>query len=440
MVHSPLKSLGRDRNAAAPLKISGVIAAVGLFFLGASACESGRGQVPLVHRIDGPSTTNETVDGGVPALEGGVEADSAPPEATTAEDEQQAPRIPIPQLDGEPKVKVSIFRGKRSVVLKGKGLELNGAPTEGSLEIRFSAKALTHDGETVPDGSRVTADGEISFRGLGKFPGSLIFLHNETHLLIVNEVPLERYIQTVVQSEVPAVWSPEVLKAQAVAARSYALARMAFQGSQYSLESSVMDQVYRPRPLVKGVVEAVRATRGEVLVSGNSLVEAKYHSTCGGRTENPNVLWPELDMPHQWSVACEFCSASPYYRWSLFLSSAELRRRLGKVQSGVKRVERIEVKQRSESHRVLKLEVHTDAGSFELTGQSFRRAISLREVKSTAFAIQPRRGGILLKGRGFGHGAGMCQWGAAGMAEAGRGYVKILKHYYRDATLHSLYQ
>jgi stage II sporulation protein D len=145
-------------------------------------------------------------------------------------------------------------------------------------------------------------------------------------------------------------------------------------------------------------------------------------------------------MHHQWSVPCGTCTKSPSYRWSLSLTFGELQRRLGEVLTGLKRVKGIKVTKRSRARRVLAVAVQTDKGSFELTGRAFRRAVSLRRVRSTSFDVRPRRGGITLVGRGYGHGVGMCQWGASGMAKTGRSYTQILQHYYRGAELRRLYE
>jgi len=389
-------------------------AAFGLALPGAPGCELGRRHVEVAHPVDDRSEVIETtvgVDGGLGSADGDVHTESDASIAVLAEEAPEPPRIAIPHFDEEPTTRISIHREKRSVVVSGKGLKINGAPQDRAVEIGWSESGLTLRGKALPDGTRVTAEVDIRVRKIGSFPGSVIFFHNETHMLVVNEVPLERYVQTVVQSEVP-----EVLKAQAVAARTYALAKMAVHSGQYSLESTVMDQVYRPRRLDKGIVEAVRVTRGEVLVFESSLIETKYHSTCGGRTENPDEVWPELGMHHQWSVTCGTCTKSPHYRWSLSLTFDELQRGLGEVRSGLKRVTGIQVTKRSRAHRVLAVEVRTERGSFELTGRSFRRAVSLRKVRSTSFDVRPRPGGFTLEGRGFGHGVGMCQWGASGMA------------------------
>ncbi len=403
----------------------------------ASACEPGRGRVQVVHPVGDSPVPSVDGDAGPDAGDASVDAS---PDASDADVEPQPPRIAIPRLEGEPLARVSIHRGKGPVVFEGKGLKLNGAAHRGTLEIVWSESGATQRGKALADGAKVTADGDVRLRRVGRFPGTLLVYHSSSHLLVVNEVPLERYLQTVVQSEVPAIWRPEAHKAQAVAARTYALARMAQQSGQYSLESTVMDQVYRPRRLDARIVAAVKATRGQVLVAGGGLIETKYHSTCGGRTENPDEVWPELGMGHQWSTSCWTCRSSPYYRWALALTLAELKTRLVTVRSGLKRVKSVEVTQKSGAGRVLRLAVHTEKGSFEMTGRDFRRAVSLRKVRSTYFDVRPSPRGIKILGRGFGHGVGMCQWGASGMAEAGRSYTEILKHYYRGAELHRAYE
>lgn len=368
-----------------------------------------------------------------------VDADVLPDSEGPLTDDTEAPRIAVPRFDEEPLTTVSLCRPPQ-VTVSGEKLSLNGNLQAKRITISWTKNSLKHRGRDIPDGSEIEADGAITIDKVGSFPGRLILHHAMGHILVVNEVTLERYIQGVVGNEVPARWPAEVKKAQAVAARTYALARMALKESPYALESTVMDQVYRGHPPDKGVVAAVRATRGEVLIQANGLIEAKYHSTCGGHTENVDEVWPELMVHHQWAVACTTCSSSPTYRWSTVLTYGELTRALKTVHKGLKRIKGLSATNRSPTGRVRTLEVHTQKGSFEISARDFRRIVNLRKIRSTHFEIEAQPRSVKLNGRGFGHGAGMCQWGAYGMAKAGHSYADILAHYYRGSTIHEAYE
>jgi stage II sporulation protein D len=399
-----------------------------IFVIGALICVTGAGCA----RFGGGEQVMAGRDGAAEAIAAQLDTHELD------EEEAELPRIPVPHFGEEPLTTVAVRRIKRRVVFAGDGLRLNGRHQDKAVAvIRGVRGTLTHRGRPLPEGSTLSADGRIALQGLGvSYPGTLIVHHRGSHILVVNEVPLERYIQGVIAGELPKAWPAEAYKAQAVAARSYALARMALKGGLYALEASVLDQVYRGGPEEKAALDAVLATRGEVLVQANGLVESRYHSTCGGITERFAEVWPELGVTHDWRSLCATCTGSPAYGWSTNLTYDELTKALAKG----RRVRGLAVTARSESGRARTIEVRTSKGAFEISGRRFRRALGTRRVKSTLFDVAALPGAIRLKGRGYGHGVGMCQWGARGMAEAGHSYVDILGHYYRGASVHRAYR
>lgn len=278
-------------------------------------------------------------------------------------------------------------------------------------------------------------------------------------LVVVNRLGLEAYLLGVVPAEIGPRRPEEMeaVKAQAVAARTYSLANLGRRDSLgFDMFGSIQDQVYggvsveRPR-----VARAVRATAGQVLTYRGRPIRAYYHSTGGGRTAKVTDAWRLPDAPYLRRVedarpgGGHWCEISPRYRWTERWSPAELDRavhrgladyfdadtaRLGSVRA-------IGVRERTPAGRVTRLEVRVEGGRFVVTKNDIRFFLHTpdgRTLRSTHFEIvaaPQEEGGLVLRGRGYGHGIGMCQWGAIGRARAGQSYREILRAYYPGARL-----
>jgi stage II sporulation protein D len=211
----------------------------------------------------------------------------------------------------------------------------------------------------------------------------------------------------------PKSFPVEALKAQAIAARTYALHKKLEQyGQPFHLGSSVISQVYgglasedtRTR-------EAVDATRGMVMTYQLQPVEAYFHASCGGKTENGSEALGR-DLPYLKSVACP-CAKLPQAEWRLALG------------------QKVQVLARSATGRVTKALLDGRA----IDAVLLRERIGYSKLKSLWFDVE----GAVLTGHGFGHGAGMCQWGAKVLADRGMGFREILAHYYVGTELQTLY-
>jgi stage II sporulation protein D len=258
-------------------------------------------------------------------------------------------------------------------------------------------------------------------------------------LVAVNHVDLEEYLYSVVGSEMPTSWPLEALKAQAVAARSYALhKRSKVANSTYDLGDTTTWQVY------KGVAseatstqQAVRQTRGQVLVHNGQIIEAVFHSSSGGHTENVEDIWSQ-PLPYLRGVV-DYDHQAPVFSWSQSFTASQLSQRI----SGVGNVITMVPISTTPHGRVRQMKVIGDKGQRTLSGNDLRSALGL---KSTLFAVQPQVASgtaskanlprnFVIQGRGFGHGLGMSQWGAYGLAARGYSYQQILGHYYRQIAL-----
>ena len=266
----------------------------------------------------------------------------------------------------------------------------------------------------------------------------------------VEDLRLEDYVAGVVAGEMPASFPVEALKAQAVAARSYALTRKLEAqrtGKPWDIGAGVLTQVYRGResPAARA---AAAATEGEVLVLGMEPVEAFFHAVCGGRTESGAAALGK-DLAYLTPVDCGFCDDVPGARWRREFSAAELGRvaGLGGAAEAVARVG-------AERHRTRRPRRDRSRGdrAASLAGADLRQRLGFSRLPSLAFEVAPPGAprpstgpgaqgerAFVFEGRGLGHGAGMCQHGAAGMARAGKTYREILAHYYQGAEVVRMY-
>lgn len=300
------------------------------------------------------------------------------------------------------------------------------------------------------------------------YRGELLVWGSKGRVTVVNLLDLESYLRAVLPLELgpQPPKRVEALKAQAVAARSYTLSMMGRWSSRgFDLLATVEDQVYGGRKAERaGCDEAVEETRGEIAFCDGAPVRAFYSSTCGGHTAAPDEVWkrpPETCLrgvrDHTGRVEGSFCKISPQFRWKQEWTGAEIEKVLTgsipKVRSGwsrkkAGRLTGIEIAERSESRRVSKLKLKFEHGTVELGGDEIRWVLrrpngeGLRSALLGKVEVSKKKGRISrvrIEGQGYGHGVGMCQFGAMGMAEAGYRHEQIIRFYYRGVKLARLY-
>lgn len=255
---------------------------------------------------------------------------------------------------------------------------------------------------------------------------------------LLNHVSVEEYLLGVVASEMPERFGLEALKAQAVAARSFALASMSSQGWLYAdTRSQMYGGVRAETPLS---ARAVRETNGQVLTGVTGPLLAWYHSTCGGRTTPAQLVFPNasLSVMHR-PVDCVDCYGSPMYSWQRRISSERMCRAMD-LPAGP--LDMVGVELDDLPGRPERLFVRSGPRATSKAMLSLRRKLSAglplsEQLPSTRLARAPRveGGEIIFDGHGWGHGVGMCQYGAAGFAARGASYRSILRRYYPGANL-----
>jgi stage II sporulation protein D len=296
-----------------------------------------------------------------------------------------------------------------------------------------------------------------------------LFLNPRGRLTVATRLPLEPYLIGVVPGEIGPLSDStlEAGRAQAVAARSYTLFYKGRRGAEgFDLFSTVEDQVYGPVGIERPeVTRCVTTTSGLVALSGGLPIRANYSSTCGGITAAAWEAWPTGEYPYLEShldgvLEEDHCRVSPHYRWREEWSAAEFAANLTRFgpQQGVRLppggvgvVTDVRVRERSRSGRVWRLEVETNTGTVVIHAHSLRQVLRRGGnpsaiLRSNLFKVGVRRDpatgrvlAVVASGAGSGHGVGLCQTGALGMARAGRRGEFILTHYYPGARLERLY-
>ena len=290
------------------------------------------------------------------------------------------------------------------------------------------------------------------------FPGSIRLIRKaEGGGIVVNRVDIETYLVGVVSAELPANFQPETFRAQAIACRTYAwYARQTLgRKREWDVTATEKSQVYRGLDRVlPRAVEAVNDTTGIVCTwpspQGEKIFCTYFSSRCGGTTTAaPSSAKEPLIPPLAGGVACEYCRGLDAYRWPqepvLLMSTigGQLAERFSRF-SALGRLSDIKVAEQTADGRVLRLTLIDEQGrSAEVDGETFRLTVDPtgRLIQSSYFSIatQPADRVVFTNGRGFGHGIGMCQYGAEYLASQGWDAAAILQHYYPTSHLTRAY-
>lgn len=385
---------------------------------------------------------------------------------------------PLPQT-GEPQVRVGIRVGAESVTLSSSaGLRILDGPTGAALGRTGPSEPLRIEAEgrffAVDAGSAFLLSTTSSARLEAAVPGTPILIDGEPYrgsvevrvgdedgVTAIGILALEDYLLGVVPLEIGRR-SPEeaaAVAAQAVASRTYTVSHLGGHADQgFDVYGSVEDQAYGGMAVEREeTTRAVRETAGVVLLHDGVPIRAMYHSTCGGRTAAVEEVLDRDPAPYLQSVSdrspdgTDWCAASPRYRWTSVFGRedlngrvrAEVGRRFGVPGGSLGDIDGLVVVGKTETGRVRELAFRGPGLDLVLSRLEIRQALTDGEgqiLSSTDFVVVNRGDGLVeLQGRGYGHGAGMCQWGAIGRARAGLSYEQILQAYYLGAELVQAY-
>ena len=257
-----------------------------------------------------------------------------------------------------------------------------------------------------------------------RYAGKIKVTFSDDLIFAVNVIGIEDYLTSVVGAEMPYKWPLEALKAQAIASRTYALMKKG--NASYDIDSTKMDQVYNGlESRTNKTRKAVNKTRSIVIVYENKLINALFHSSSGGMTENSEDVWDNA-FPYLISVK-DFDKDNPQLNWKKLYSEKDLINLFPEI-GGIQKMEILSI---SHTGRIKKIKVYGKYGSKVMKGKELRHQLDL---KSTLFRFKfikrNNKEILMIKGMGSGHGVGMSQWGAKFMARKGYKANEILEHYY----------
>ncbi len=361
-----------------------------------------------------------------------------PPPVASAPPPAKIPSpTPSPVIAGPPFIRVLLSSGTREIVLEAETLrawDQDGrlvATGPGRVDVEAAEGRIRWGGSTLLGETIDVAGTPALIIGNRKVGGRVRLIAKKGALLAVAVVPLDAYVAAVVSREAPPRFLPESLAAMAVAVRTYALGAVGKpRNPAYDVVGSVEDQVFEGMDNVAPAFqEAAERTHGIVVRYRGALAQTVYHSTCGGRTESAESAWGR-DVPYLRSQTCTECADSPVYRWEYRMSLAEGQRLAQALGIPPSKVIRFVVAGRTPSGRARRVHVSSGGVSRELQAAAFRKAAGYAKVRSLKMEIEPVPGGWRFTGEGYGHGVGMCQFGANGMARRGATYREILAWYY----------
>lgn len=310
--------------------------------------------------------------------------------------------------------------------------------------------------------ARLHDDGFLTVNGK-RYRGTLVVSAPDGGLSLVNHLPLDDYLRSVVGTEMGSRPRSDsaALQAQAVAARSFAYLKLNGRG-HFDIRASVTDQAYAGVDAENAAGnDAVDATAGLMIRYQGRVASVFYHSTCGGSTADPPEVWRTAGQPYLQVISDRidntnsyYCDRAPRFRWTRSWNATELNAVVEQYlkaysatavpTGGPGAVRHVAVNGTTRSGRAAAIDVETTRGAYAVRGDDIRyvlRTSSGEMLPSTYFSVEPEYGedGLLKKitarGRGYGHGVGMCQWGALGRARAGHSFRQILSTYYPGTTV-----
>lgn len=320
------------------------------------------------------------------------------------------------------------------------------------------------------------------------FLGTLRLVVESDKITAINELPVESYLASVISSEMKATAGLELLKAHAVISRSWLLAQMKRREENKEQKNGFFSFIKKDDELIRwydredhtifdvcaddhcqryqgitkqtsrAVEQALRATRGQILCNGDEICDARFSKCCGGVTEEFQYCWEDTPKPYLVSVEDPFCNTNDkavlsqvlndydqetndFYHWTVEYTTDEISNLINeKLKDDFGTITDLIPLERGKSGRIWKLKIVGTKKTFTIGKElEIRRALSESHLYSSAFDVEKTATGFRLKGKGWGHGVGLCQIGAAVMGQQGYRYDEILLHYYRGAEIKKIY-
>ncbi len=339
-------------------------------------------------------------------------------------------------------IRVAVLKGIDQLKIDGSGLLIMDRQREPlrvtpPLTVKGERKRLWVNGREAAS-LLITASTMVIVNGKG-YRGVIEVIPAERGVLVVDELPLEEYLIGLINCEISSLWPLEAIKAQAVVARTFALyQKESRKGALYHLEATILDQVYDGCSVEDArAAFGVRETAGEVLTFNGDLAQTFFHANCGGHTEAVEQVW-SVRRPYLTGVTCRYCLDAPTAAWESTLSLAKIEGLLKGAGVAAPALRDLSAGTRNGSGRLLTVRLTSAKGVRELAATSFRKALGSTVIRSTNFEIAVSGESARFTGSGFGHGVGLCQWGARSRAADGFSYREILTYYYPGTVLRKM--
>jgi SpoIID/LytB domain protein len=409
----------------------------------------------------------------------------------------------IPNFKEQPNVSVGIVSGQKIEFSLNAPYTAKGETIEGRQTVEFSEGGILWNGNQYRELTFTPSSADASFslfdvtigvnfhwerKETQVFLGTLRLVVESDQITAINELPVEKYLASVISSEMKATAGLELLKAHAVISRSWLLAQMRRREEVQEHKNDFFSFIKKDDELIrwydredhtifdvcaddhcqryqgitkqtsKNVEQALKATRGQILCYGDEICDARFSKCCGGVTEEFQYCWEDTPKPYLISVEDPFCNTNDkavlsqvlndydletndFYRWTVEYSVDEISALIReKLKDDFGTITDLIPLERGKSGRIWKLKIVGTKKTFTIGKElEIRRALSESHLYSSAFDVEKTEKGFRLNGRGWGHGVGLCQIGAAVMGQQGYKYDAILLHYYRNAEIKRIY-
>lgn len=347
-----------------------------------------------------------------------------------------------------PTLKVLLFKTSAPVLVKSthqlsvKGIDLYKnediqiwIKPASSTKINFNNRLLIHSSLVVSSSGTIKLKKQTA-NASRRYKGNIEFKPYSGGMYIINHIPIESYLEGVLNAEISTDWPIEVVKAQSVISRTYALHKREKRiDAAWHLSSGHFDQVYKGAGISdKRGRYAIQKTRGIVVTYRNKLAQTFYHSNCGGMTEDPGNIW-KTRLPYLKIKSVPYGQDDPRYYWKTTISDQAMKRILRKSGISVKNLKEVYISQRTLSKRAFELVIMGDSMR-KVAAYDFRKMAGYQKIQSLLFNIIRVPGGYYFEGKGNGHGVGLSQWAAREMAQSGYNYQEILNFFYSGVKLY----
>ncbi len=408
-----------------------------------------------------------------------------------------------PKLIEQPSVTVGIVSGQEIHFSLNGAYSAKGETIEGDQTVAFSEGGILWNGNQYRELTFTPQSSQASFslydvtigvnfhwerKETQVFLGTLRLVVEADKITAINELPVEQYLASVISSEMKATAGLELLKAHAVISRSWLLAQMRRREDKQEQKNDFFSFIKKDDELIrwydredhtifdvcaddhcqryqgitkqtsKAVEQALKATRGQILCYGDEICDARFSKCCGGVTEEFQYCWENTPKPYLVSIQDPFCNThdkavlaqvlndydqetNDFYRWTVEYTTEEISKLINEnLKDDFGQITDLVPLERGKSGRIWKLKIVGTKKTFTIGKElEIRRALSESHLYSSAFDVEKTPTGFRLNGKGWGHGVGLCQIGAAVMGQQGYTYEQILLHYYRNAEIKRIY-